>query len=282
VFLFPASWVPSKHYTAAPAPDARERPVQWRLTMRLKVIACEILFRELSAAAARSVNQIDIEFLPKGLHDLGSATMRGRLQAAVNALDESKYEAIALGYGLCGTGLAGLEARGRPLALPRAHDCITLFLGAKERYAEYFRTHPGVYFQTSGWIERGQELRQSGLGYSFPELAAKYGEENARYLWDEITKNYRQFTYIEMGVEPDDRFERHAHHEAAQRGWEFEKLAGDMRLLERLVNGEWDESEFLVVPPGWRIVQRMDESVVAAERTEAAPPAYLKKEADTC
>lgn len=252
------------------------------LAVRLKLIACEILFRELSAAAARSVNQVDIEFLPKGLHDLGAAPMRERLQAAVDAVDEAKYEAIALGYGLCGTGLVGLEARGRPLALPRAHDCITLFLGGKERYAEYFQTHPGVYFQTSGWIERGQELRQSGLGCSFPELAAKYGEENARYIWEEITKNYRQFTYIEMGVEPDDRFERRTRAEAAARGWEFEKLAGDMRLLERLVNGDWDDADFLVVPPGGRIVQRMDESVVAAERTEAAPPAYLKKEADPC
>ncbi len=34
--------------------------------MRLKLIACEILYRELCAAVARSVNQVDIEFLPKG------------------------------------------------------------------------------------------------------------------------------------------------------------------------------------------------------------------------
>lgn len=234
--------------------------------MRLKVIACEILFRELSAAAARSVNQIDIEFLPKGLHDQGAITMRDRLQAAVDAVDESRYEAAALAYGLCGTGLSGLQARGRPVALPRAHDCITLFLGSKERYAEYFQSHPGVYFQTSGWIERGQELRQSGLGYAYAELAAKHGEENAAYLWEEITRHYRQFTYIEMGVEPDDRFERRTREQAAERGWEFEKVRGDLRLLQNLVDGRWSEAEFLVVPPGWRIVQRTDESVVGAER----------------
>ena len=39
--------------------------------MRLKLIACEILHRELCAAVARSVNRVDIEFLPKGLHDAG-------------------------------------------------------------------------------------------------------------------------------------------------------------------------------------------------------------------
>ena len=52
---------------------------------------------------------------------------------------------------------------GRPqhsLVVPRAHDCITLFLGSKERYLDYFQTHPGVYFKTSGWIERGEGLTQ--------------------------------------------------------------------------------------------------------------------------
>ncbi len=43
--------------------------------MRLKLIACEIFYRELCAAVARSVNQVDVEFLPKGLHDIGQAGM---------------------------------------------------------------------------------------------------------------------------------------------------------------------------------------------------------------
>ena len=44
--------------------------------MRLKLIACEVLYRELCAAVARSVNQVDLEFLPKGLHDKGVARNR--------------------------------------------------------------------------------------------------------------------------------------------------------------------------------------------------------------
>ena len=39
--------------------------------MRLKLIACKIFYRELCAVVARSIHQVDIEFLPKGLHDIG-------------------------------------------------------------------------------------------------------------------------------------------------------------------------------------------------------------------
>jgi hypothetical protein len=244
--------------------------------MRLKLIACEIFYRELSAAVARSVNQVDIEFLPKGLHDVGQAGMSARLKQALDAVDESKYEAVLLGYGLCSNGLLGLAARSIPLVVPRAHDCITLFLGSKERYLEYFLAHPGVYFKTTGWIERGEGLAQLGpesiehrygMDQSYEELAAKYGEDNARYLHEQLGnlfRNYRGLAFIEMGIEPDDRFERRTREEAAQRSWSYEKLAGDMALLQALVDGPWDEARFLLVPPGSRIAPSFDDNVIKA------------------
>jgi hypothetical protein len=248
--------------------------------LRLKLIACEIFYRELCAAVARSINQVDVEFLPKGLHDMGQAGMSGRLKEVLAAVDQGRYDAIVLGYALCSNGLVGIQAERIPLVVPRAHDCITLFLGSKERYLEYFQSHPGVYFKTSGWIERGEGLTQyredsiaqkSGMMLSFEELAAKYGEDNARYLYEQLcdmTRNYSGMTYIEMGIEPDDRFERQARQQAAERGWKFEKLTGDMTLIQRLVDGPWDDARFLVVPPGSQIAASFDENIVKAEGKE--------------
>jgi len=245
--------------------------------MRLKLIACEIFFRELCAAVARSVNRIDLEFLPKGLHDIGQAKMSARLAEVVAAVDSSAYDAIALGYGLCSNGLLGLAATGIPLVVPRAHDCITLFLGDKQRYLDYFRSHPGVYFQTTGWIERGKGVEQyhpdaiqnqSGMTQSYEDLVAKYGEDNAQFLWEELcnmTRNYGQYTYIPMGIEPDDRFERYARQQAAARGWKYEQVPGDMRLIQALVDGPWNAADFLVVPPGHRIVPSYDDGVIKVE-----------------
>ena len=124
--------------------------------MRIKLIGCEVMFREICHLVARSGHQVDIEFLPKGLHDQKSAVMRARLQERIDAVSAADYDAIVLAYALCGNGLAGLEARAIPLVLPRAHDCIALFMGSRHRYQQYFDTHPGVYYKTSGWIERGE------------------------------------------------------------------------------------------------------------------------------
>ena len=245
--------------------------------MRLKLISCEIFFRELCACVARSPHIVDFDFLPKGLHDIGCDEMRGRLQAAIDKVEERQYDALLMGYGLCNNGIVGLTTKAIPMVVPRGHDCITLFMGSKTRYMDYFDSHPGVYFKTTGWIERGEadgELGQLALGnklglkQSYEEMVAKYGEDNARYLWEEFGKNlarhYGQITFIEMGVEPDGSFEKRARDEAAQRGWNYEKVAGDISMIQRLVNGDWDPKEFLVVPPGHRVEPSYDEGVIKA------------------
>ena len=245
--------------------------------MRIKLIGCEVIYREFCAAVARSPHQVDVVFLPKGLHDLGATTMLKRLQEEVDAVDGSAYDAVVLGYGLCGNGLVGLEARALPLVVPRAHDCITLFLGDRNRYLEYFHSHPGVYFKTSGWIERGGGgelsqgmLEQQGFALTRAEMVAKYGEENADFLMGELHRyktRYTQFTFIEMGLEPNDSFERCTIEEAQERGWRYEKVRGSMELIEALVNGEWDPEKFLVVQPGERVVARYGEDgIIGSEK----------------
>jgi hypothetical protein len=248
--------------------------------MRLRLISCEILYREICAAVSRSPNTVDIDFLPKGLHDIGSDGMRKRLQDAVDLVDGQRYSAVLLGYGLCNNGIAGLAARSVPLVLPRAHDCITLFFGSRERYLSYFEAHPGVFFKTTGWIERGTETgelsqlsiqRRTRMDSNYGDLVARYGEENAKYLWEELcnyTRHYRQLTFIEMGTEPDDSFERQTREEAARRSWAFDKIRGDLALIQRLVDGVWDPQEFLVLQPGERVAARYDDDIIAAERTQ--------------
>ncbi len=247
--------------------------------MRLKLIACEILYRELSAVVARSVNQVDVEFLPKGLHDIGQEGMSRRLQEVLATVDTARYEAVLFGYGLCSNGLIGLSAGAVPLVVPRAHDCITLFLGDKQRYLDYFQSHTGVYFKTTGWIERGENTHQgnpqsiahkSGMLQSYEELVARYGEDNAKFLYEQLcnmTRNYTGITLIEMGIEPDGRFERQARQQAAERGWTFEILRGELGLVQALVDGPpWDDDRFLVVPPGHRVASSFDEKIIKAEK----------------
>jgi hypothetical protein len=170
-----------------------------------------------------------------------------------------------------------LQATRLKLVAPRAHDCIALLMGSRRIYEDYFNSNPGTYFRSTGWLERGKELAplarvRTGLGTNLETLIDKYGEDNGTYLFTELNKyqqSYRRLVYIETGLEPDARFEVEAQGEAEQRGWEYAKLRGDLRLIRMLVNGEWDAKEFLVVEPGQRIVARYDEGIIRAERGEA-------------
>ena len=243
--------------------------------MRCLLIGCEVLLRELADAIARAPHTIDVDFLPKGLHDVGGVRMRQALQTAIDQADPARHEAVLLGYALCGNGLHGLEARRVTLVAPRAHDCIALLMGSRQRYDEYFHAHEGVYFRSTGWLERGRDIEQlardAGTDFTLADLIRKYGEDNGRYLYDELRryeKNYRQLTFIETGLEPDGRFEQEARAEAAEKHWQFEKIGGDLGLFRKLVAGEWDPADFLVVEPGGRIVASYDDGVIKAERMD--------------
>jgi len=249
--------------------------------MRFNLVSCEVFTREMVAAIERSPHEVDVAYLSKGLHEIPCVDMRDRIQEVIDQGDETNYDAVLLGYGLCSNGLAGIRARSIPVVMPRAHDCITLLLGSKERYLEYFHAHPGTYFKSSGWIEHEENsdelnqlsiARQQGMDSSYEELVEKYGEDNARFLYEELcdyTHNYGRFTFIEMGVEPDDRFEKHTREAAHDRGWEFEKVKGDLSMIQRMLNGDWPEEEFLVVQPGYCIAPQCDEGIITAEKASS-------------
>lgn len=246
--------------------------------MHFKLISCQVLTHEINYVVSRSPHAIEIEILPMGLHDLGAA-MRTHLQERVDAADGKGYDAILLGYALCGRGTEGLRAGKTELVLARAHDCIALLMGDRGRYQAYFDSHPGVYFRSPGWLDfqiPGQtlepayaaEFKKSGNRHTREELVAKYGEDNGNYLFEQygaFRRRYSGLTYISTGVESGNRFSELARAEATKEGWSFEELNGSLVLLQRLVNGEWDPADFLVVPPGAALRGTLGESIVEAE-----------------
>jgi len=241
--------------------------------MRLLLVGCGILLRELSDAIVRSPNLIDANYLPTGLHDTGSKLMREAIQQAVDAAEGKGYEAIALGYALCGTGLAGVRARSVPLVIPRAHDCIALLMGSRDKYKQYFNENPGTYYRSIGWVEREDQLVEQvagiGMDCDLQNLIDKYGEDSGRFLYEEMTgykRNYTRLTFIRTGLEVDDSFRQRAEAEATEKGWKFEEVEGSTSLFRRLLSGDWND-DFLVVPPGHSIVSSNDDRIL----TVAAP-----------
>ncbi len=238
--------------------------------MRFKLISCEVFFRELSLCAAQSPHVIDVEFTDKGAHDR-SDFLRNLLQGKIDAADAAeKYDAILLGFGLCGNSVLHLQARSIPLVLPRAHDCCTLFLGSRRRFQHYFSENPSLPFSAAGYMERGDTYvhedhfaRMMSADSSLAEIMEKYGEENGRFIWETLhpeSKVYDQnkMVYIEVPETSRLGHAERCRQAALAEGKEFVLLSGDLRLLNQLVQAEWPEDEFLVVPPGERIAAVYD------------------------
>jgi hypothetical protein len=110
------------------------------------------------------------------------------------------------------------------------------------------------------------------MDLTYKELVEKYGEDNAQFLYDQLcdqTKHYRRLTFIEMGLEPDGSFLSTAQERAKEKGLEFSKEQGNLRLIHALVNGPWEDAEFLTVQPGERIVTDFGEGLISAEKVDA-------------
>lgn len=247
------------------------------LLMRLKVIFCQVLTREIELAVSRSAHIVDLDPLSMGFHEFG-AGMRAHLQERIDTADDAGYDAILLGYALCGRGTEGLRAQRTQLVLPRAHDCIGVLMGDRHRYLAYFENHPGVYYRSPGWIEfqsSGKLLQPAwpetrkalGENRSREELVVQYGEENGNYLFEQFNafrRHYSSLTYISTGVASDQICRAKAQAEAQKEGWAFEEVQGSLSLLERLVNGPWDDADFLTIPPGAQVRATLGEEIVEA------------------
>lgn len=242
--------------------------------MKIKLISCEALYREFSLAVAQSPHIIDSEFLPFGLHDTPDK-LREAIQERIDTAQG--YDAVLLGYGLCSRGTAELCARSVPLIVFRAHDCITMLLGSRERYNCEFRSNPGTYYYSPGWIERKEGEVQQGFvvdkhdaAYQqrFAEYVKKYGEDNARFLMEQEMQwqaHYNRAALIDTGLGNIEDYRRFTRSVAESHGWDYVELPGDLSLFRRMANGEWDSDDFLRVEPGQTITESYDALVLRAK-----------------
>jgi hypothetical protein len=237
--------------------------------------------REAYRCAALSPNIVDVVVMRQGLHN-EPEKLRREVQKALDVtadIQGKPYDASLLGYGLCSNGIVGLTAK-VPIVVPRGHDCITLLLGSKDRYKEYFDSHRGVYWFSPGWIETdnqpGKErFPASPMGFAeasertLKEYIEKFGEDNAKYLMEaeqNWMKEYNWAAYIDWGFANAEQEKRFTKRAAEFLKWKYDEVKGDSGLMQRLVDGRWNDNEFLIVQPGQKIGENLtDSGIIKAE-----------------
>lgn len=251
-----------------PTADGRPGP-----RLHLLAITCDILLRPTYFFAARSPHVVDVVNLSAALH-AEPLTLGERIQQQVDAAGPG-IDAVVLGYGLCGGATAGLTARSVPVVLPRAHDCVTIFLGDRERYRTEHETTPGTYWYVQDQMDRGNDLKGWLLGDAArsddveatrADYVERFGEENAAYLMEvlgEWRTRYERGAFLDTGLAPADEAARQARKESERRGWRFERTLADLKLVRQLLYGDWND-DFQILQPGERLEMSYDDDVVRA------------------
>ncbi len=229
------------------------------------ILACDVLELETRRILQEAGWPCgEVVFKEMGRHDYPELLNR-ELQEAVNQLENRGHDRIVFVYGLCSNSIVNLRAHDAEMVLPRAHDCITLLLGSKERYAEVHKQEPGTYWFSPGWCRGG---RVPGPDH-FERLEAgyreKFDEEEVEFLMEMEREKYRKYScaaFTDLGDGPVEEMKEKTRCSAKCLGMRYEYFAGNDGLLKRLLLGPWDEENFLVVPPGKRAQFSADKRII--------------------
>jgi hypothetical protein len=222
---------------------------------KLLIIACEVLQDELKAVSAPGVQ---FDFLEQGLHRVPSK-MPAAIQEKIDQAD-SQFDYVLLGYGSCGSGILGVKAGKQPLVIPRAHDCISFYLGSIKNHQQTHEKNPGTYYLTKGWIEQAK----SPLG-TLEEYTERYGRETAEWVIGEEFKNYNRLVLVHTGVYDPAAYREQAKANAAFLGVAYEEIKGTLAFFKKMVNRRWSEEDFIILQPGEEITQSRFLSIIGCQ-----------------
>jgi hypothetical protein len=235
---------------------------------RLALLACSVFEKEIALLGGEGAHVVETRFFEMGLHDRPDI-LRSTLQEQIDELDgRDDFDVLALAYGLCGCGTAGLSAKRHRIVIPRGHDCITVFMGGKERYAAHQKACPSCYYYTPGWNRGKRVPGPDKLEATKTELLEKFDEDDVEFLLEaerEAWAMHDTVSYLDLGTEDAESEAAYAKRCAEWLGWRFEHLPGDPSHLRDLLAGNWDEARFQILEPGERLAHSPDEQVMKAD-----------------
>jgi hypothetical protein len=207
------------------------------------IISCETLKQELEAVMQRHRCKYPVIWIDAGKHAWPDK-LRVAVQEAIDSVPPS-YKTVLLLFGFCGNALVGIEARNSRLTLPRAADCIPLFIGSREEREAY---GTGTYFFTEGYLNSG-----GSIASDTNRVFQRYGEKRGLSILKKMIGHYKDFAVIDTGAFDVPKVTAAVERFAKLVEIPVKVIPGNLRFIDALLAGSWPEDSFLTVNPGEKI-----------------------------
>jgi len=221
---------------------------------RVNLIACKIFQAPLPDYLPEGLVQEEY-YLDFGLHR-NPEQLRQRIQSIIDNLKEPSL--VILGYGLCGNGLHGIQARQHMLLIPRVNDCIPIILGSYQTYLEQTKAEPATFYLSQGWLEAGSHPLNE-----YEEYLRRYTPADADMIINAQYQHCKRLAFVYNNQSVLDAYQEKARGVAqfCQRwGTSYQEILGSDTYIRRLVNTiqepTIESDDFLIILPGETINSR--------------------------
>lgn len=193
--------------------------------MRIGIVACEILKREIEMITGNDPEVVHREYLEWGLHDHPDRLNRTVVEK-VNAI-EGKVDVVFLGYAIC-RSLGDMPSAFKvPTIMLREEDCIGSMLGQAE-YSNERSVCPGTWFSPPGWSALGMD----GIVKDDQIEGLKELGYDKLYFAKAQLSGYSRCLFIDTGVGDKERYESLTMDLAKQLDLRCECREADLRSLK--------------------------------------------------
>jgi len=196
--------------------------------MRIGVIACNIMKRELDKSLAHVPEVTKVVFLEAALH-IYPKKMKETIKEQINAI-KNEVDVIFLGYGFC-QSLQGIEDEvDVPVVMPQLDDCVAI-LFTPERYKAEKKKEVGTWFMTPGWTDFGADMVIKELHL---DRATRYGKDPLE-MAKRLFTHYKRGLFIDTGVGEKAHLRAKAERFCKDFNLKLEETTADSKILDQMI-----------------------------------------------
>jgi len=203
------------------------------------VIACSMIKNEINKVMAENHLDYPVIWMEKGLHEFPEK-LKKELAGRIPAYQDRDY--IILLYGMCGYAVEGLSSDTASLIIPKYDDCVRMLMSHEK--GALIPTKADHLYLTDEWIDSDKFLLKE-----FDKYIETYGRKKGRMIAEMMIGNYSGISIIDDGTYDTAACLECIRDKAADYGLTCECVRGTLRVLEKILLGQWDE-EVVVKAPG--------------------------------